>query len=331
MPDVAEQPTATQDDSQGDMDFGLDEQGKFKDAPPQPKPEDAPPRDDKGRFTKAADEPPVEEAPAPETKPEEPPAEAPAAEVDTEGLTLDSDKPPVFGHDGKFIGGKFDNKYETIDEALIAFKNAQREVNRLQYELRQSKANPQAPNPELSYVFDPHDMTPERMAEQIAKDIAGGKKMTLEEQIEYEENPSSFIAKKTVAAMAAFNKRAATTRAWTDATRHAYTSERTVDGRKVPGMDAKLYDRAYTRGDDIVGDWKLGKLGPAELRVLIGMGELARDGLLSGEKEVTRIKPSGRDPVTSAQTHVPQPVVRKTQEQEDDEYLAECQRAAYGT
>ena len=338
MPEVLEkpatetaQPNRADDAIRGDMDFGIGENGEIlEDAPSgegQKAPE-TPPRDEQGRFTKAAEETPVE-APPVEEKPKEEPVTVP-----TEGLDLESDAAPEFGHDGKFAGGKFLGKYETIDDALVAHKHAQREINRLQLENRQLRDSPPTQvqqNPDLPYVYDPHDMTPDKMAEQIAGEIAGGKEMTSDERFEYELNPSAYIAKKTVQAMTALTRRTAVTRMWSEETRKHYTAERLIEGRKTPGMSAELYDRAYSRGHAIVGDWKKGALGPAELRVLIGMGELARDGLLSGDKEVNRKKPTGRDPVTTAATHVPVP--KKTElEQNRDEaaaFLKDIQANAY--
>jgi len=262
------------------------------------------PRDEHGKFVAAEETPPGEpEAPPAEDPPttEEPAGDAPTekgeegkeAPVVPPSLTLEVDDPPVFDHDGKFVGGKFLGKYETIDDELVAHKNAVRELGRLQTENKQLREAPPPTTAEpvdAGFITDPFDLTDDQLVELVVAQI-GDKELTFDERIEAQENPAVFAAKNAVKVQRMLDKLKAYHQSWVDATKTAYP----------------VYDKARAEGDRVWKDFKSGKVRSPEFRVILGLGEMARANLLSGDKEVTRVKPPGRSPVTAATASVRTP------------------------
>lgn len=280
------------------------------------------PRDEHGRFIAKPDVAPEPEVP--ETAPVvDPPIEAPPVIEPTQGLDLESDVAPVFDHDGKFVGGKFLGKYDTLDDTLIAFKESRRELSRLQienHELRMKGVPTNAP----PYVFDPHSMTEDQLADYVEKQLGP---MSTEERIEYEENPTRVVTRRQIKAQEILKKITESTSAWENATREAYTRDREVNGKTMKGIEPALFDLARSSGGEVYADFRRGHVGPAEIQALIGLGLLVKNGKLSGE-QVTRTKPPGRAIETRAVVPVRTPV--PTAKSEADAKYALMQRAAYG-
>jgi len=299
--EAVEAPFKHPDYPKGDLTFGFSEETP-----------EGRPRDDKGRFVKPGVEvpetPPVEEVPKTEEAPEA------AVVVGSPGLAVDDAVPPTFGFDGKFVGGKFIGKHDTIDDALQGYKGALKRIGQLEYEL--SRARDGAPDVGPPYV-DTDSMTPDQIEKRIADEIGVKEEMSYEDRVAYEENPARYLASMLVKGKKAMEKVTA------EMTRYNESWE-----RNTKAAYPKLYDKAHPLGKTIWAEVRRGKIKLPELMVLLGAGVMAREGMLSGEEPVTRVKPVGRASETRAAVPVASPP--KKGPSESAAYLKQMQDARYG-
>jgi hypothetical protein len=309
-----------------------------------PSPEADKPRDEHGRFTKPAGAEPKftfeesdEEEKAPETeeaKPEEEVVaeaakedEAPNPEPQPNGLGLDDEDAPVFEHDGRFVGGKFLGKYETLDDAMVGLRNAQKRIGQLEHQLSQAESGtPDVPQ----YLLDPHALTPDRMAEIVAKEIGFGDEMTAEQYAAFDKNPGMFIANALVKGNAAMEKVRTERNAWREKVRSSYASVEAL---------RESFDPVIKEGEALLQLYQSGKeknFGIAQLCYWIGYGAMAtqaaKQAANSGKKATATPKTETRVPSRNVETRAnrPAPKVPKTGPTEDEKFLADCQTAAYG-
>ena len=282
----------------------------------EPAEEPAQPRDNHGRFLSPGEtEDSSPNAPEPDIEPVKP-VEVVSSPDETAGVGLDieDNNPPVFGMDGKFVGGRFLGKYDTLDDALVGHKNALKRIGQLEYELSQAQ-NGEVPQSIPIPLVDPESMTPEEIETAIDAVLGDPEEMTFEDRVAYEENPTRYIAKQNVRRETARRQIFGKAQGIKDATKAAY---------------AKVYDTASPHGERVWRDIKSGNFpgGVPEMKLLLGLGLMAREGMLSGNEPVTKRSPIGRAPETSAA--VVAPVRRPRGPSEEDVELARWQKAAYG-
>ena len=269
------------------------------------------PRDEHGRFTTADDPGEGQDQEGGEPEGEEEEGGEQDAPDYSESLSLESEDAPTYDFDEDKTTLKFLGKYETVDEALKGHRHALKRIGQLEHELATRSGGTTAPV-DVMYVADLSELTDDQLMELVMKDMG---EMTTEERLEAEDNPRAFMAKNAVKVQRKIRTIERFTQQWDDLTKKAYPD---------------VYDDAKPKGDSV---WKLyreGKLGPSEFRVILGLGEMVRSNLLSGEKTLTRTKPKGRSPVTTAT----KPAVTKPKgdpRAEQKAELAEMRRAAYGS
>ena len=213
-----------------------------------------------------------------------------------DALTVESDEVPVYGHDGKFEGGKLFNKYDTIDEQIVGHRNALKYIGQLEHDAANAKKAPPTLGGALGslYIPDVTKLTDEQLSKLVLDQMGEGE-MSLDDRIAAEENPGAFAAKNVVKVQRILRSIEQQTAAWDDLTKKAYPT---------------VFDRAKPHGVRVLDDYKDGKIGPAEFVMVLGLGEMSRNCIPSGEKEITRIKKksTGRSAATAATTAVPVPV-----------------------
>lgn len=212
-----------------------------------------------------------------------------------DALTIESDAVPVYGHDGKFEGGKLFNKYETIDEQIVGHRNALKRIGQLEHDLADAKKTPPTVGGPLGnlYIPDVSKLTEDQITKLVLDQMGDGE-VTFDEKSDAYENPGKFAAKHVVKVNRILKQIEQQTAAWDDLTKKAYPT---------------VFDRAKPHGVRVFEDYKVGKIGPAEFILILGLGEMSRNCIPSGEKDITRIKhkSTGRDAATAATTAVPVP------------------------
>jgi hypothetical protein len=305
------------------MEFGIDDNGVDIDAQPL--------RDDKGKFVKtagqettrddadtddqASDDAAKDGGDLPETDDSQAGKEEPSAD---EGLALDDEKAPMYDHDGKFIGGKFLNKYDTIDDQIQAHKELAKENGALRYELQTLKAQG-GQSSDRPVAYDPQLLSEDQIEQLIDKKLGTIDELSYEERVKYEENPVRYMAQHQRQREAVRTEIMAANEGWHEATRTAYSK-----------YGAALFDKALPMGQTFWERYRDGAMGPSELRVLLGLGVMAREGMLSGKEPVNKRAPVGREPVVAA-SRPEKPAAKKTDPRAAQKAeLAGLSEAAYG-
>ena len=269
------------------------------------------PRDDQGRFTSAEEE--SQEDDAKESEDDGQGQADPAAALD-----IDNDDPPTYDFDEdrttlKFVGGKFLGKYDTVDDALKGHKHALKRIGQLEHDLSSVSGNGGKPS-DIPYIVDLMELTDDQWVSLVQQHI-GKKELTDEEWLESRENPAAFMAKNAVKVQRFTKQIEKFVAEWDAKTKAKYPD---------------VFDKAKPLGDESWKSYKEGKYGPSEFRVILGLGEMVRRNLLSGKKELTKTKPKGRSPVTTAS----RPAVEKPKSDPralQNAELAEMRKAAYGS
>lgn len=269
----------------------------------------APPPD--GQAEESAKVDSTEAAPAsepPKESPETVPVEAPV------GLTLDDDRPAIFDHQGKFVGGKFLDKYESLDDLTAAHKSLVKELGHLQYELSQARdgsGEKQAADP--LPMADPESITPEQLEELVDQALGVDAEMSFDDRVAYEENPARYLARENA-------KR--------ESVRQGIRGKADDVVARTRTAYVKVWDSAYPHGQRVWADIKRGNVSSVEARVLLGLGLMAREGMLSGETTVTKQVRRGSAPEKMAAVAVPvKPAPGKSEEDFEFEL---GRKAAYG-